>query len=256
MLLTPALFRSAKTLGTAKSDCGALLIGTGVTAIGGGEVFRGIRPGPAPQHAIDSLFRPSRVFFWRPGIVVLLVPIGAPFPNVSGHVAESECVFGKLADPAWAVHAIVVGQLVRGFVLSPRVFQTITQSARRPFPCCFGGETFSAPLAIGIGVLPGDVYDGMLLLGAFRLSLGPIVGRGSTGVAEKFGELRVRNLVLVYIERVENDRANRAVVLEQIGEPFAVVVGECVGSPPEEVAAGDEDHCRLGCGESQGDDGN
>src|SRR5262245_7362155 len=68
-------------------------------AVGSSAVFRRAVPTAAPNHAIRALLGPDWVGDRASG-VCLVVPVGAPLPDVSVHVVQPEGVRRITANPA------------------------------------------------------------------------------------------------------------------------------------------------------------
>lgn len=102
------------------------------------------------------------------GVVGGGVPIGAPFPDVAGHVVEPVAVGWEGCDGGAQDEAvgceIVIGEfalpVVAGDfglveeVVAPGEVCVGEPPAGCEFPFGFGGEPFSGPLSIGLGVEP------------------------------------------------------------------------------------------------------
>src|SRR5262249_15122342 len=93
-----------------------------------------VTPGSSTRRAPHALVRPRRVHPRRPAVVVLVVPVGAPFMHVRGDAEETE--IGRLAEGhgprrlQWTLAAI--GYPV-GHDVAPRE-KCLLPSARRELP--------------------------------------------------------------------------------------------------------------------------
>src|SRR5690242_20466328 len=116
--------------------------------------------------------------------------VGGPLPDVARHVVEPEAVGSEQSDRGRASPALCAGipprelplpevrhQLaVRPQLVSPRKSRAVEPAARRILPLGLGWQVLSRPPRERIGVLVGDVRDGMIL--ALR-----VVARGTPRMA-------------------------------------------------------------------------
>ena len=145
------------------------------------------------------MFGAVRIAVWRHGVVVRIVPIGAPFVDIVADVVEAECVGGV------AGYGLGAGLPARGvigqklwWIVAPGELFLFEAAAGGAFPFGFGGKAIGAsslrrePLAILNGLKPVDRNDRMLRLvevGVWR------DGRtGGIGCALKEFVFRVGNL--------------------------------------------------------------
>lgn len=136
----------------------------------------------------DSALGPLGVgnrLFDKEGVGIRAIVVGAMFPNISGHVIESELIGRVGLDGGGAGEAIVAGIFVgefsgenigepflAGFCFgAPDVIETFLTSARGKFPFRFGREAFPNPLAVGIGILPSHANDGVVFF-SFQIGTG------------------------------------------------------------------------------------
>src|SRR5262245_55654811 len=106
---------------------------------------------------------------------VLLIPVGRPLPDITGHVVQSVAVRRERTD--WRRALITVGQqvhdrkfalpgighhlAVRRELVSPGVDSAFEPSARGELPLGFGRQFLACPSRIGFGVLKCDMRDRM-----------------------------------------------------------------------------------------------
>jgi hypothetical protein len=139
-------------------------------------------------------------------------PVRAPLPGVAGHRVEIEAVGRKGIDRAGSTVAVVSGVLAGKLTLpyiaamlsvgtqfvSPGVEFLDQAAAGSVLPLGLGGEPLSAPVAECLGVVPGDVNDGIVAsaievrawtLGCVPTGAGNFAppGRGCDGI---FNEVR------------------------------------------------------------------
>ena len=204
------------------------------------------------------------------GVVVGLVPVGTPLPDVASDVVEGEAVGGERfygGDSEVAVVAeVVAGKLslpkvcqvflLREELVAPGVTVVVVECTGGEFEFGFGGESFACPGGVGSGVVPRDMYHGVVCAacqratGAFGLlpvgayDLLGVAGEGIVdlrmsdtlgcglviGLFDKLGELTVGNGGLVEPVGVEVNRVGRT-----------LIDGGRTGTAHHEGAAGDED---------------
>ena len=114
------------------------------------------------------------------GAMVLGVePVGAPLPRVASHGVEIEAVGWEGIDGAGAGVAVVAGVFtgklalpyvaamlaVRAKLVAPGVELLDEAAACGVLPLGFGGETLAGPVAVRLGVVPGDVNDRVVASG-------------------------------------------------------------------------------------------
>ena len=154
--------------------------------------------------------------FWRPrraSFVVreLIVLVGAPLPDIPGHVKESVAVGGELSHGScpgipvgfgvdrWERALPYVGMLRCNCIVAPHVPGTGLATSSGRFPFVFGGESFARPLGVGGRVVPRHVDHRMVhavlngTLWAFRVTPtragdpAPPIGEGGDGGAFGWG---------------------------------------------------------------------
>ena len=236
-------------------------------------------------------------------VVVGAPEVGDPFPDVSGGVVEAEVVGFKGAGGGGAIESVVGGVLFRELtlpdiavvfaiwdeVVSPGVDVLFEVAAGGVFPFGFCGEAFAGPGGEGLGVVPGDVDDGVIhafadigaratgaLPGgfvdadppwdaldafevkAFAMGFGDLVLEDE-GPAEAFGFGLVSGVFGECLELLVGDSS--AVDQERVEGDFADGAFS-VGDPAvgilgahEEGAAIEGDHAFLGAGVGAGFDG-
>src|SRR5260370_3985311 len=97
-----------EVLGAAEADVGTPLGRAGPTTIGASQVLGHIGPGAAAQHAIHPGWRACRILVGGRVVIVLIIPIGHPLPDVASHVVKPESAAAHLAtswgpstEPKW-----------------------------------------------------------------------------------------------------------------------------------------------------------
>ena len=152
-------------------------------------------PAPSRVLIIKALVRPFGVIGGGVFVVVWIVPIGTPFPHIAGHVVEAVGVGGVGFDGARGIRrfedASVIGLLFVGRVIAPGIFGLGAARTAGVFPLGFGGQAPIQPAAISLGVVIGDIDNGV---GAeFRHPepvFAPVFGRGmgrGSGEGKVFG---------------------------------------------------------------------
>src|SRR5579862_2430954 len=138
--------------------------------------------GPAAQRLILTAWRPLRIYFGTVRVVVHLIPVVHPLPNVSKGVIQSKAVrtlLSHFVNPVAVLlqqlheacvpffhgpHAIyplppaVVG--IPGDVIHRPIADSRTSAARRKFPLRFCGQPPSYPFTVIARLVPGYVDDG------------------------------------------------------------------------------------------------
>src|SRR5262249_30712753 len=120
--------------------------------------------------------RPLRVIAGPLAVILWLVPIGAPFPNVAANVEQAVSV-GRIrghgrgstitvaltvADRKPALPDVRL-PLAPGFqFVAPAVRLPIDFPTGRKFPLGLSRQALAGPIAVGFGVVPGDVYRRMV----------------------------------------------------------------------------------------------
>jgi hypothetical protein len=114
-------------------------------------------------------------------------PVGTPLPYITGDGVEAEGIGWKAVDGAGSGEAVFGGvdagelalpdvaemldaagwppigrQFVGRQFISPRVELLFEATACGVLPLGFGGKRFANPCGIGVGVVPGDVDDGVI----------------------------------------------------------------------------------------------
>ena len=179
----------------------------------------------------------------RGGVIVGIVPIAAPFVDVVAHVVKTECVGCVEGDefgsglPACGV----VGERLRR-IIAPGKILLFEIAASGALPFGFGGKTVGAgglrgqPLAVTVGLEPGDSGDG--LLGIVKILVVPERRRSRSGGAQEVCVLGIGDLRGGELEGVNPNAVDGA---------FAVLTG---GGAHEEPGAGNEIKARLDLGVS------
>jgi hypothetical protein len=113
-----------------------------------------IVPGAAPQDFELTARRPRRVGSRTVLIVLDIVPVIDPLPNVPEHVKQSKAIRLALADfmPSAAAIPLVPSDVVQVAVTAVR-----TPTARRIFPLCLCRQPPPSPPAISRSFLPGNI---------------------------------------------------------------------------------------------------
>src|SRR5690349_14665265 len=113
----------------------------------------------------------------RTELVAPAVPVGGPLTNVPDHVVKAIAVRWIRSHRRGARMTVGAGVLVgklplpgvrhvallRHELSPPGVLRAIEPAARRKFPLRLGGQHFTRPLRVGLGVAVGDVHDRVLL---------------------------------------------------------------------------------------------
>ena len=187
--------------GAAKAEVGhaAVVLSRRLAPISAGTTqgMRGGLPLPAPARVliIEAFVRTFGVISRGVFVIVGIVPIGTPLPHIAGHVVEAVGVGGVGFDGSRGVRrfedASVIGLLFVGRIVAPGIFGLGAARAAGVFPLCFGGQARIQPLAIGFGVVIGDVDNGVgAELRHPEPVFAPVFGRGmsrGTGEGEVFG---------------------------------------------------------------------
>ncbi len=136
--------------------------------------------------------RPGRSVAGALAVVVRREPVAAPLPDVARHVVEAKAVRCEGVDrsrPGVAVSAgVVIRELalehvhhldaVRFEVVTPGERATFLAAARGVFPFRFRRQPDARPLAVGDGIVPGDMDDGVAVppveIGVRPLRVAPV----------------------------------------------------------------------------------
>src|SRR5580658_1824041 len=122
----------------------------------------------AAQHPQRSLLRPARVvhsLIGRQGpVVVLVVPVSHPLPNIAGHIVQppSVCRVRSYRRSSLPLAATVI-RVLGSDVVPPRILQAVFATTRRVFPLGFGRESAPGPLTIGLRLIPGYADNRVIL---------------------------------------------------------------------------------------------
>src|SRR5690242_13679589 len=98
-------------------------------------------------------------------IVVRVVPVGDPLPDVPSHILHSVggISIGKRSDSMQGMFiipfSIKVGPLGSGWFIPPGVEATVSPASSL-LPFCFRRQPFLSPTTISLGVVPGRLHDG------------------------------------------------------------------------------------------------
>src|SRR5262249_32541852 len=117
-----------------------------------------------------------------------VIPVGGPFPDVAGHVEETEAVRWERADRRRACETVLervaprevavpdVGHelTVRSCFGAPRERNAVESAACGEFPFGFGWERTAGPARVRVGILVRDVDDGMVCT---RIDAAPVTLR-------------------------------------------------------------------------------
>ena len=109
-------------------------------------------------------------------VVVAGEPVGAPFPDIADSVEQAQTVGGEVPGRAGADEPVVEGVRAREFALpdiavplpvdeqpvAPRIATAFEAAAGRELPLGLARQPSAGPLAIGAGIVPADVDDGMV----------------------------------------------------------------------------------------------
>ena len=157
--------------GAAKAKVGhaAVVLSRGFATIAAGTTqrMRGGLPLPTPARVliIKALVRPFGVISRGVFVIVWIVPIGTPLPHISRHVVETVGIGGVGFDGSRGVRrfedASVIGFLFVGRVVAPGIFGLGAARAAGVFPFGFGGQARVQIVAIGFGVVIGDIDNGV-----------------------------------------------------------------------------------------------
>jgi hypothetical protein len=121
--------------------------------------------------------RPDRVGGGTVQVITRMVPVGAPFPDIAGHIVQSESIGGEGADRSGADEAVGRGVLVgevplpdvalpapaAGAVVTPDERLAVESTAGGVFPFRLGRQALAGPAGVGVGIFPGDVHHGVVL---------------------------------------------------------------------------------------------
>src|SRR5215472_4103197 len=155
-----------------------------------GAVLIGAQKGTAPLNFLwlVRLFRiqrrigPLRISCYSTsagqlGVVIGLIPVTGPLPNVAGHVVEPVSIWGKLrywSDAGISVltfvfrgkdalmsvgHPLAVGPKL----VAPNKRFSGEAAAGRKLPLGLSGEPLSSPLRVCLRILVGDMNDGIVV---------------------------------------------------------------------------------------------
>ena len=134
---------------------------------------------------IKTVNRAERVSSRAVSVIVVTIFIKTPFPHVPGHVEQPVSVGGICADRRCG-DVTVFPEILQGKFSPPNVmrplavrFEFISPRIRFPFktspggifPFGFGRQPFACPVAVGDGIVPGNMYDRVIQLildGRFR----------------------------------------------------------------------------------------
>src|SRR5690606_37821927 len=111
-----------------------------------------------------------------------VVPVGRPLPNVAGHVVDLVTIRGEAThgrERTIAVAAFVGGREValpsvgaelalRVELVAPGVFRAFEPSASGVLELGFGWQPLPLRGAVGGGVVPRDVNDGVIVAAFYR----------------------------------------------------------------------------------------
>src|SRR6516165_6127948 len=160
--------------GKRATDPEAKLVAPHVGAVGvaacGAETPRIAVPGAAAEDTATAFafFNPSRTVLRSP-VVVLVLAILDPLPDIAMHVMETECIGGERADGSrplivpLAAAPVAIGVPFADLV-APRIGR-LRSSTRRIFPFCLGEQPISLaghpgePGHIRLGVVPAHPND-------------------------------------------------------------------------------------------------
>src|SRR5262249_20321018 len=131
---------------------------------------------------IETLLRAGRVDDDTPtraaGIRIGEIPVGAPLPDIAGHVVQTVAisrerfdwrrarvaVFCRVVVPGVALEGIALRMLVGERLIAPDVLLALQAASRGEFPLGLGGQPLARPFGVGNRVEPGDVDDGVVVL--------------------------------------------------------------------------------------------
>src|SRR5688572_6921987 len=139
---------------------------------GAGSIVRAKVLAAHPRSATDHTFSASR----RPGrrhsrtvrVIAFVVPVGAPFPNVAGHVDQVEAVRLKATHRRAASESVFAGVLLRKGALppvggrpaarpqveSPDEWRLVYSASCRILPLRFRRQTLAGPARVRLRVVP------------------------------------------------------------------------------------------------------
>src|SRR6266567_6816293 len=95
--------------------------------IGGAKVFRA-HPRSASDHSLLAVVRSFRIIVSRLRVIIIRIPIGAPFPDVARYVIEPDGVRRKALDGSATDETIFTGISI-GKVALPPVGHRLTAGA-------------------------------------------------------------------------------------------------------------------------------
>jgi hypothetical protein len=105
------------------------------------------------------------------------IPVAAPLPEIASHVVQTvaiwregadggstnKAIFSTVFDRKYSLPGIRHVFSVRSKLVAPDKPLTLKAAASCVFPFRLAREPFAGPLRIGDGVVPGDLYDRMIL---------------------------------------------------------------------------------------------
>src|SRR5262249_12971645 len=106
-------------------------------------------------------------------LLVLLIPVSGPLPNVAGHVVEPVAVRWKRSHRRRSLETILFEILPGKFALpgvghvlairckriAPDEFRSVQSTTRGELPFSFRWQFFTDPFRIGFNILVGNVHD-------------------------------------------------------------------------------------------------
>ncbi len=111
------------------------------------------------------------------GVGLRQEPVAAPLPDVAGHVVQAVAVgrerlhrrralvsiFRRIFIREVALEVVALRMVFVERFVAPDVLLAFQAAARRALPLGLGRQAFAGPFGIGDGVVPGNLYDGVVV---------------------------------------------------------------------------------------------
>jgi len=117
--------------------------------------------GPTPTTAANNtsiaILRTGRIPIRTFPIVISLIPIAAPLPDIARHIIKAVTV-GRIvsyrSSSVFWILAIICSTRLNN-IISPGIYFPYKATSGSFFPFCLGGKATSSPFCIGICSMPG-----------------------------------------------------------------------------------------------------
>src|SRR4030095_1178684 len=104
--------------------------------------FSPMSPSPSPRCAPGRGVQIHRITPRRPGVILRIVPVQAPFVDVVAQVIDTQLIRRIESNRVWSLHLPTGAVAFEGFLwrIAPGIQSLIPSVANRPFPLCFGRQ--------------------------------------------------------------------------------------------------------------------